>query len=57
MVDQSSQVFQFVNATVENPIVQDVSVRAIIRKQAMKKASAARKKEQVLLSGDTLQCG
>ncbi|RDW61498.1 hypothetical protein BP5796_11390 [Coleophoma crateriformis] len=37
--------FQFVNSTVDNPVVpQDVATRALIRKQAMKKASAARKK-------------
>jgi len=38
--------FQFVNSTVEDPSVpQDVKVRNMIRKQAMKKASAARKKD------------
>lgn len=37
--------FQFVNCTLDNAIVpQDVATRALIRKQAMKKASAARKK-------------
>jgi hypothetical protein len=38
--------FQFVNSTVEDPSKpQDVKVRNMIRKQAMKKASAARKKD------------
>lgn len=37
--------FQFVNSTVDTPIVpQDLAVRALIRKQAMKKAAATRKK-------------
>lgn len=38
--------FQFVNATINAPTVpQDLAVRALIRKQAMKKASAARKRD------------
>lgn len=38
--------FQFVNSTVADPAVpQDLAVRNLIRKQAMKKASAARKKD------------
>ena len=38
--------FQFVNATLEDPTVpQHVAIRALIRKQAMKKASAARKRD------------
>ncbi|KAG0645217.1 Uncharacterized protein D0Z07_9032 [Hyphodiscus hymeniophilus] len=38
--------FQFVNSTVDTPSVpQDLAIRALIRKQAMKKASAARKKD------------
>jgi len=47
MVEQTPQVeFQFVNATIKNPSVpQDVAVRALIRKQAMKKASAARRRD------------
>jgi hypothetical protein len=38
--------FQFVNSTVATPRVpQDLAVRALIRKQAMKKASAARRRD------------
>lgn len=38
--------FQFVNSTVEKPTVpQDLAIRALIRKQAMKKASAARRRD------------
>jgi hypothetical protein len=38
--------FQFVNSTIETPRVpQDLAVRALIRKQAMKKASAARRRD------------
>lgn len=38
--------FQFVNSTIDSPTVpQDVAVRALIRKQAMKKASAARRRD------------
>jgi hypothetical protein len=38
--------FQFVNSTVASPTVpQDLAVRALIRKQAMKKASAARRRD------------
>jgi hypothetical protein len=38
--------FQFVNSTVTDPgVPQDVAVRNLIRKQAMKKASAARKRD------------
>ena len=38
--------FQFVNATIDAPTVpQDLAIRALIRKQAMKKASAARKRD------------
>lgn len=38
--------FQFVNSTITSPTVpQDAEVRALIRKQAMKKASLARKKD------------
>jgi hypothetical protein len=37
--------FQFVNSTISSPVVpQDLAIRALIRKQAMKKASAARKR-------------
>jgi hypothetical protein len=40
------QRFQFVNSTITSPTVpQDLAVRALIRKQAMKKASAARKRD------------
>lgn len=47
MVDESSITeFQFVNSTIETPRVpQDLAVRALIRKQAMKKASAARRRD------------
>lgn len=46
MSDQANEVqFQFVNSTIDTPSVpQDVATRALIRKQAMKKASAARKR-------------
>ena len=46
MGDESGKVeFQFVNSTIDSPTVpQDHAVRALIRKQAMKKASAARKR-------------
>ena len=38
--------FQFVNSTIATPRVpQDLAVRALIRKQAMKKASAARRRD------------
>jgi len=38
--------FQFVNSTIATPKVpQDLAVRALIRKQAMKKASAARRRD------------
>lgn len=38
--------FQFVNSTIDAPTVpQDLAIRALIRKQAMKKASAARKRD------------
>ena len=38
--------FQFVNSTIETATVpQDLAIRALIRKQAMKKASAARRKD------------
>lgn len=38
--------FQFVNSTLETPTVpRDLAVRALIRKQAMKKASAARRRD------------
>ena len=38
--------FQFINSTLDNPIVpRDNSVRVTIRKQAMKKASAARRRD------------
>jgi hypothetical protein len=38
--------FQFVNSTVDDPTIpQDLATRALIRKQAMKKASAARKRD------------
>jgi hypothetical protein len=38
--------FQFVNSTIASPRVpQDLAVRALIRKQAMKKASAARRRD------------
>jgi hypothetical protein len=38
--------YQFVNSTIDAPTVpQDVAVRALIRKQAMKKASAARRRD------------
>ncbi len=38
--------FQFVNSTITSPTVpQDAEVRALIRKQAMKKASAARRRD------------
>ncbi|PQE31973.1 C6 zinc finger domain protein [Rutstroemia sp. NJR-2017a WRK4] len=38
--------FQFVNSTLTNPSVpQDLAIRALIRKQAMKKASAARRRD------------
>jgi hypothetical protein len=38
--------FQFVNSTITSPSVpRDLAVRALIRKQAMKKASAARKRD------------
>jgi hypothetical protein len=43
---QSNTEFQFVNATIESPTIpQDVAIRALIRKQAMKKASAARRRD------------
>jgi hypothetical protein len=38
--------FQFVNSTITTPTVpQDLAIRALIRKQAMKKASAARRRD------------
>ena len=38
--------FQFVNSTVDSPAVpQDLAIRNLIRRQAMKKASAARRKD------------
>jgi hypothetical protein len=38
--------FQFVNSTIDTPTVpQDLAIRALIRKQAMKKASAARRRD------------
>jgi hypothetical protein len=38
--------FQFVNSTIDAPTVpQDLAIRALIRKQAMKKASAARRRD------------
>ncbi len=38
--------FQFINSTITSPLVpQDLAVRALIRKQAMKKASAARRRD------------
>lgn len=43
---QPKMEFQFVNSTPLNPSVpQDLAVRALIRKQAMKKASAARRQD------------
>jgi hypothetical protein len=43
---QATTEFQFVNATIDTPTVpQDLAIRALIRKQAMKKASAARKRD------------
>lgn len=38
--------FQFVNSTIDTPTVpRDLAIRALIRKQAMKKASAARRRD------------
>jgi hypothetical protein len=46
MPKQASVEFQFVNSTIDAPTVpRDQAVRALIRKQAMKKASAARRKD------------
>jgi hypothetical protein len=47
MAHQSQQVeFHFVNSSIHSPIVpQDKAVRTLIRKQAMKKASAARRRD------------
>jgi hypothetical protein len=43
---ESATEFQFVNATIDTPTVpQDLAIRALIRKQAMKKASAARRRD------------
>jgi hypothetical protein len=42
----SASDFQFINSTITTPTVpQDLAIRALIRKQAMKKASAARKRD------------
>jgi hypothetical protein len=44
--NQPKMEFQFVNSTINAPSVpQDLAVRALIRKQAMKKASAARRRD------------
>lgn len=47
MADSSATIsFQFVNSTLSSPsAAQDLEVRAMIRKQAMKKVSAARKRD------------
>ena len=47
MAEKSSiNEFQFVNSTIDTPTVpKDLAVRALIRKQAMKKASAARRRD------------
>jgi hypothetical protein len=47
MADPSPKTeFQFVNSTISSPTVpQDLAIRALIRKQAMKKASAARRRD------------
>lgn len=46
MAEKQATEFQFVNATIETPTApQDLAIRALIRKQAMKKASAARKRD------------
>jgi len=47
MVAESAHTeFQFVNSTIDAPKVpQDLAIRALIRKQAMKKASAARRRD------------
>jgi hypothetical protein len=46
MTKQPNVEFQFVNSTIDAPTMpRDQAVRALIRKQAMKKASAARRKD------------
>jgi len=46
VTDSAHTEFQFVNSTVDAPKVpQDLAIRALIRKQAMKKASAARRRD------------
>ena len=44
--DSAITEFQFINSTIDTPTVpQDLAIRALIRRQAMKKASAARRRD------------